>query len=530
VIKKSIALAAISFAAASPITAQLHPLDMIFNEFPSGPVQTDSYWTRDVELMDLNGDGHLDLFAANLDQDNNLYWGDGKGNFTRHLTGVIVNDGGNSRGLACGDIDGDGDVDLFVANSLNQKNYLYENLGGNPPTFLKRTDGPVPNDIANSRQAKFIDIDADGDLDLFVTNFNYTENFLYTNQGGLQGGTEGRFVRVTSGDAVTDQGSSYGIAFGDVDGDGDPDLFVSNHSDDPNSSGELNWLYYNDGVGNFTRSLVGLQSVDVKNSLACDLVDMDNDGDVDLFVGNGTAQLNQVLLNNGSGVFDTRPQSDITIDRGKSIGSAWADVDSDGDLDVILANRSPAFSSELYINTGNGEFQRQRFGPLADNTIDTYDIAIGDIDEDGRPDLALANLGAGNDVLVNNGRQWENLGQFLAGGFGIPTLRSTGNFLPNEKVKFAVSGVPDDGRVFLLVGAAFSNTSFLGGTLVLDQAGIARVFTAGNTGTDNTVTFTANIPAGGLPSAVRLGFQAWIQDPAAPAGYSATNGLRATTP
>ena len=67
-IKKSIALAAISFAAASPLTAQLHPLDMIFNEFPTGPVQTDSYWTRDVELMDLNGDGHLDLFAANLDQ------------------------------------------------------------------------------------------------------------------------------------------------------------------------------------------------------------------------------------------------------------------------------------------------------------------------------------------------------------------------------------------------------------------------------------------------------------------------------
>jgi len=524
--KQSLALAVISLTAPS-LLAQSHPLDLIFRPFPVSPPTIDVQDSRDVVLADFDNDGDLDLLAANMNQKNALYLGNKSGAFTRHLTGPLVNDIGDSRGLAVGDIDRDGDIDVFVATSSMGVNFLYENKGG--LVFERRLTGPVATDKANSRQAEFGDVDGDGDLDLYVTNFNAQKNFLYINQGGAQGGTEGRFDRRLDGDAVTDTDSSYGLDFGDVDADGDLDLFVANHSGEVQGFGAHNWLYLNDGTGLFTRSPIGLQSTSVNNSLSCAFADMDNDGDLDLFVGNTIGEHNQIFLNDGTGDFDQRPQSVLTEDRGKSIGVGWFDGDNDGDLDVLVCNRSPQIPTEFYVNRGNADFLRQGFGPLFDNRTDNYDCAIGDIDEDGHPDVALANVGSGKELFRNAGRQWENLGGFLAGTV-TPTLSSEGNFLPSETVRFALTGVPVGAKSYFLAGVSIQYSSFLGGTLVLAPAAVSRVFMIENDGPGDLVEIFAKIPPTGLPSDLRLGFQAWIEDGAAPMGYSATNGLRALTP
>ena len=526
-LKPILSIAAITLAVPT-LLGQQFPQDLVFRAFPDSGPNTDAQASRDVALGDFDRDGDLDLFVANLDQDNAFYLNDGEGNFTRELTGPLVTDGGNSRGIALGDIDGDGDLDIFVANSRNEANFLYENKGG--LVFERRLFGPVATDIGNSRQAEFFDVDGDGDLDLYVTNFNFEANFLYINQGGDQNGTEGRFARKLTGDAATDEDSTYGLCFGDVDGDEDLDLFVTNHSDVIGAPGLPNWLYLNDGSGEFTRSETGLQSTDFNNSLACALADTDNDGDLDLFVGNTIGQHNQIFLNDGTGQYTSRPQSVMTIDRGKSIGVEFFDADGDGDLDAMVANRSPNISSEFYINLGDNRWARQGFGPLTLNRRDSYDVAIGDLDDDGRPDMVFANLGSGNDLYRNLGKQWNDLGGFLAGGETAPTLNSEGNFLAGEVTRFVITEVPVGSRAFFLVGDALTYSSFLGGTLVLDSSRIARVFMAENAGPETSVEIKAKIPDEGLPADMRIGFQAWIEDVRGPAGYTATNGLRVLTP
>ena len=102
------------------------------------------------------------------------YKNQGDGRFLKINIGAIVNDGGNSVGGSWGDYDNDGDLDLFVSNSGNQNNFLYQNNGDE--TFTKITDGPIPNDQGHSHGSAWADYDNDGDLDLFVSNDQGQDN------------------------------------------------------------------------------------------------------------------------------------------------------------------------------------------------------------------------------------------------------------------------------------------------------------------------------------------------------------------
>jgi hypothetical protein len=192
--------------------------------------------------------------------------------FTRITTGAIVNDGGRSFGSSWGDYDNDGDLDLFVANEL-QNNFLYQNNGDG--TFIKITSGAIVNDGGRSVSSSWGDYDNDGDLDLFVANYLASENnFLYQNNG------DGTFTKITTGAIVTDGGRSYGSIWGDYDNDGDLDLFVTNYW------GDNNFLYQNNGDGSFTKITSGAIVNDGGYSYGSSWGDYDNDGDLDLFVAN----------------------------------------------------------------------------------------------------------------------------------------------------------------------------------------------------------------------------------------------------
>ena len=196
---------------------------------------------------DYDNDGDLDLFVANYGYSNCLYQNNGDGTFTKITTGEIVNDGGaSSTGGSWGDYDSDGDLDLYVTNGgfhAVEDNFLYTNNGDG--TFTKITEGDIVNNGGQSNGSSWVDYDNDGDLDLFVTNgglvLNNHENFLYNNNG------DETFTKNTDEAIVIPVQVWYwsvGSSWGDYDNDGDIDLFVSN------DNGRDNYLYANNGNDN----------------------------------------------------------------------------------------------------------------------------------------------------------------------------------------------------------------------------------------------------------------------------------------
>ena len=172
-----------------------------------GPnVLNDGGISAGVSLGDYDGDGHLDLFFANWnDQVNYLYHSNGDGTFTRIEDGPIATEPGFSSGGSWGDYDNDGHLDLFVANQQNENNYLYHNDGDG--SFTKVVAGDMVTDFGNSYAGAWSDYDRDGHLDLFVANAGQP-NFLYHNRG------DGTFTRIKAGDIVNDVAVSWAAVWG----------------------------------------------------------------------------------------------------------------------------------------------------------------------------------------------------------------------------------------------------------------------------------------------------------------------------
>jgi hypothetical protein len=190
--------------------------------------------------------------------------------FTRILEGDIAKDIGRSYGCAWGDYDNDGYPDLIVADGFTAVNRLYHNNGDG--TFSRVTDGPVVNDPGDSGAAVWGDYDNDGDLDLFVTNYDPPRDCFYRNEG------DGQFTKVMEGAWVSDSGLGIGAAWADYNNDGFLDLYVTNNG------GQHNFLYRNNGDGSMTRITSGPAVNSGGYSHGCVWVDTDDDGDVDLFV------------------------------------------------------------------------------------------------------------------------------------------------------------------------------------------------------------------------------------------------------
>jgi hypothetical protein len=263
--------------------------DGSFTKITAGPVVQSGGNSRGCAWGDYDNDGHLDLFVANEQGQNNfLFRNHGDGTFTRITSGSIVNDGGASYGCAWGDYDNDGFLDLFVAN-LNQNNFLYHN--NRDGTFARIPSGRIVSDGGASQGCAWGDYDNDGLLDLFVANRNQ-RNFLYHNEGN------GAFTAITNGSVVNDVGYSWSPAWVDYDNDGFLDLFVANGP--VSGSGQNNSLYRNNGDGTFTRITAGNVVNDGAASDGCAWGDYNNDGFVDLFVSNLNDQNNLLYRNDGN--------------------------------------------------------------------------------------------------------------------------------------------------------------------------------------------------------------------------------------
>ena len=321
---------------------------------------------------DYDNDGFLDLYVANYRADV-LYHNDGDGRFTDVTpTAGITNDEW-AAAAAFADYDADGDIDLFVANYVRYdldanplcgsegvrlhcspdvfpgaQSILYANNGDGTFTDVTLAAG-MENPDDKAMGVVWSDYDNDGDIDLFVAN-DRTPDRLYRNNGDRTF-TD---VALMVGVALSENGfamSSMAPAFGDIDNDGWQDLAVTNYHDEPN----MVFLNARNGFfSDFTyRSGVGGRGLDYL-SWGGDFADLDNDGDLDLFVTNGHmdenvatvrpsltyAQPNQLFANRGDGVFDDASVSagDGLRLRKVSRGGAFGDFDNDGDLDILIAN------------------------------------------------------------------------------------------------------------------------------------------------------------------------------------------------
>ncbi|MFO7525044.1 MAG: FG-GAP-like repeat-containing protein [Ignavibacteriaceae bacterium] len=351
--------------------------------------------SRAVNWVDYDNDGWLDLFVTNGPsggQNNFLYRNNGDGSFTKETGIAITSDNRSSDGSSWGDFDNDGHTDLFVANWYNQDNLLYKNNGDGTFTLLSAS---VPAaDQGYSETGTWGDYNNDGFLDLYVCNSEGTRrNFLYKNNG------DGSFTKITNGAPVTDAFYSRNADWIDINNDGLVDLFVVNENNQNQN------LYRNDGEDTFSQFQIPSLLNFGGNSASSNWEDVNNDGHFDLFIANYQNQQNQLLINNGDETFTDVNNDPVVNDAGNSFGSCLGDVDNDGDLDLFVTN---AFSGTkkinfFYLNNGDGTFTKDTTTFAADSGW-SYGCAFGDYDKDGYLDLFIAKcFGANeNNALYKN--------------------------------------------------------------------------------------------------------------------------------
>jgi hypothetical protein len=314
-----------------------------FLKVTDNPIVTNSlYQTLACAWGDYNYDCKLDLFiSTGYNQPDLLYKGTGGGNFIRITNGAIVNTNGHSGGTCWTDYNRDGYLDILVVQ--HGTNLLFKGLPSGD--FEQITNSPIVTDVGTHRRAAWADYNNDKYPDLFVCNFNNEINNLYLNN------KNGTFTKITTGAIVNTPGWGSGCTWGDYNNDGWMDLFVTNGGGCPN------FLYKNNRNGTFTRITNG----DIVNNLSagfgCNWGDLDNDGDLDIFVANNLLQKNSLYRNDGNDIF-TKNNTDITVNEiSSSVGSALADFNRDGKLDLFVVNQgynTPSENDFLYKNIGAG--------------------------------------------------------------------------------------------------------------------------------------------------------------------------------
>ena len=225
------------------------------------------YYGLDVVASDFDGDGRVDIFVANDSTPNYLYHNNGNGTFSEigFESGVAVNGNGAEQGcmgVTLGDYDHDGRLDIFITNFDDEYNVLYRNVARNSFTDVSYDAGVAPVSLSYvGWGTKFFDYDNDGWIDLFVANGHaYPQRDHYRQRKLLhRNNRDGTFseVAMQCGSALAEERASRGTAFGDIDNDGDIDIIVNDLDGPPQ-------LLRNDG-GNRNNSVL-VKTIGVKSN------------------------------------------------------------------------------------------------------------------------------------------------------------------------------------------------------------------------------------------------------------------------
>lgn len=294
------------------------------------------------------------------------------------------------------DFDNDGDKDLFVTSNASS-NKLYLNDGN-----LNFTDVTVASQLPTinifTYGAAWGDYNNDGFLDVFLSNRDVNEivpNYLYRNNG------DGTFTDVSVASGILNVSDlTFCAAFLDFNNDGWQDIYVSNDRiENPNV------LYKNNGDGTFTDVSVSSNTNLMIGAMSVTVEDYNNDGWLDIYVTN-TAEGNVFLKNNGDETFTNVAVTNGTTFNSIAWGAVFLDADNDMDLDIYVSglldgSNSNYLSAAFYENDGLGQFSIPNAG-FSNDTRESYSNAIGDVDNDGLPEIIVSNADNENIFIWKN--------------------------------------------------------------------------------------------------------------------------------
>lgn len=362
---------------------------LIFSKYTDNLINKDSTDSWTASWVDVNNDGYDDIFTTDRrsNKPNKLYINNMAGGFTAYAGNAFVQDSAISISNTWADVDNDGNIDLLVVNNTRKSNTFYKNNNG---VFTKDITPPFVQNVSYYHGAAFADYDNDGKVDLFLSNFFPTKyNELYRSNGATS------FAKDASNTVSVEANQSIGATWADYDGDGFLDLFV------PNGQGYKNSLFHNEGNGTFKKS-TSIISNEGGQSVGSCWGDYDNDGDLDLLVTNSNSQGNFLYKNNGNGSFTKVTNTVVTTDKAPSHGCSFADIDNDGDLDIFITNdKGKKF---LYMNDGKGNFTAKTDEVVNFNFGNSFGHVWSDFDHDGDLDLYVAtHSNQPNCLFTNNG-------------------------------------------------------------------------------------------------------------------------------
>jgi len=373
---------------------------------PSQPMPFGSEVGSGVSFFDFDGDGWDDLTFCNTNDSLIFY---------RNVDGVLQRmpsllfGAGQVKQVLWVDLDNDGDKDLFIT-TYNGPLRLLRNDGDWNFTDISADSG-LEQGNAKHFGASFGDFDRDGFLDLYVCTFIHVPglfqlnrlNRLYRNNG------DGTFTDVTLSAGVGNgQKASFQSVWIDIDLDGWPDLYVINDFMPGNA------LYRNNGDGTFTDMAqeMGLLLAQ-EHPMSISVADFDNDGDLDIFMSNTgifphvNSARSLLMVNNGDGTF-TEASGALGLDIFEwGWGGLWVDHDNDGYLDLYVATHrefGPPVANQFHSNNGGTSFTNAATLFPSPQITESHAVARGDLDRDGHADIVVQNQAPFRPYL------WKNTG------------------------------------------------------------------------------------------------------------------------
>jgi hypothetical protein len=355
-------------------------------------------------------------------------------------------------GANIGDVDRDGDLDLFLPR-MYETDRLMINLGDG--TFVDAAASWGITHAGTSNGAAFFDLEGDGDLDLMVTSLGTEGNRLYVNQGYTF--TEEAILRGV--DMTPDPyicSLLWGVSAADVDGDGDIDLHLDQWHGAATIPGDRSRLFLNDGTGFFTDGTTA-SGIDLtlRAAFSSHFADVDDDGDLDLGLSADWGQ-SGLWINDGVGGFtETTTTAGVGTDE-NGMGGDMADFDGDGDLDwfvtsiydpnVCLANWGCS-GNRLYINDGTGHYSDGTDAAGVRDGAWGWGAAFFDYDNDGDLDLGHNNGFPDLQFVANEVRLFANDGS----GVFVDRACETGLNVPGQGRAFLPFDYDNDGDLDVLM-------------------------------------------------------------------------------